>query len=308
MACGRITAVKEGPYASRGDGPEYETVWALGADCGVSDLAAVSKANYICNELGMDTITAGATIACAMELFEKGAISEQEAGCDLRFGNARLLVEMMTKIGYREGFGDVLAEGAARVARKYRRPELFMGVKGQELPAYDPRGAYGMGIQYATSNRGGCHVRGYMIAPEILGVPEKMDPYTTEGKAAMDIAFQNLTGAWDSAGVCLFATFSIGGPELVAMLKPATGVDYDIDEVMEVGERVWNLEKLFNLRAGFTKKDDTLPKRLLQEPMPAGPAQGQTVPLGEMLSEYYRLRGWDTQGRPTKKKLTALGL
>jgi aldehyde:ferredoxin oxidoreductase len=256
----------------------------------------------------MDTISAGATIACAIELFEKGAISEQQAGGPLRFGDADALVDTMTRIAYRRGFGDLLAEGSARVAERFGRPDLFMGVKGQEFPAYDPRGVFGMGLQYATSNRGACHVRGYMIAPEVLGVPEKMDPHTPQGKAAMNIAFQDLTAALDSAGICLFVTFSIGAPELLAMLKTATGFAYDLDEIMQVGERIWNLEKLFNQQAGFRRKDDTLPQRLLREPLSAGPAAGQTVPLDQMLSEDYQLRGWDSQGQPTKEKLAGLGV
>ncbi len=308
IACGRVTAVKNGKHQGHGEGPEYETIWALGANCGISDLAAATKANYICNELGLDTMTAGATIACAMELFEKGAITKKQVGRELRFGDGDALVDMMTRIGYRRGFGDVLAEGSARVARKFGRPELFMGVKGQEFAAYDARGAFGMGLQYATSNRGACHVRGYMIAPEILGNPLKMDPYTPKGKAEMDIAFQNTVAALDSSGICLFVTFSIGAPELLTMLRTGTGFDYDMDELMQAGDRIWNLERLFNQRAGFTSKDDTLPKRMLREPMPAGPAKGKTVPLDKMLPEYYRLRGWDPQGRPTKKKLAALGL
>ena len=182
----------------------------------MSDLPAATKANYICNELGMDTISAGATIACAMELYEKGVVTKKQVGRTLNFGDGAALVDMMTKIGYRRGFGDILAEGGARVAAKFKRPGLFMGVKKQEFPAYDARGAFGMGLQYATSNRGACHVRGYMIAPEILGNPEKMDPHTPKGKAAMNIAFQNLTAALDSAGTCLFVTFSIGAPELTA--------------------------------------------------------------------------------------------
>ncbi len=308
IACGRVTMVRNGKFSGRGEGPEFETIWAFGADVGVSDLAAVTKANYICNELGMDTISAGATVACTMEMFEKGVLTAKQVGGKLNFGNGEALVDMVSKIGHRRGFGDVLAEGAAQVSRKFGRPELFMGVKGQEFPAYDPRGAFGMGLQYATSNRGACHVRGYMFAPEILGNPVKMDPFTAKGKAAMDIALQNTVSALDSAGLCLFVTFSIGAPELVTMLKTATGFDYDVGELMEAGERIWNLERVFNLRAGFKGKDDTLPKRLLREPMPAGPAKGKTVPLGKMLPEYYRLRGWDTQGRPTKKKLAALGL
>lgn len=308
MACGRVTALKDGKHTGHGEGPEYESVWALSADVGVSDLAAATKANYLCNDLGMDTISAGATIACAMELFEKGAITEEQAGCRLRFGDGEVLVEMMRKIGRREGFGDVLAEGSARVAGKFHRADLFMGSKGQEFPAYDPRGVFGMGLQYATSNRGGCHVRGYLIAPEILGVPQKMDPLTPEGKAVTDVAFQDLTAALDSCGVCLFVVFSIGGPELTAMLNSATGFEYGVDDFVRVGERIWNLERLFNQRAGFSRKDDTLPRRMLTEPMPAGPAAGKTVPLDEMLKEYYRIRGWDAEGRPTKQKLAALEL
>ncbi|MBU0618070.1 MAG: aldehyde ferredoxin oxidoreductase family protein [Planctomycetes bacterium] len=308
IACGRVTRVTDGKYAGAGEGPEFETIWALGADCGVSDLSAATKANYICNELGMDTISAGATVACAMELYQKGVITKKQVGRTLNFGDGAALVDMMTKIGYRRGFGDVLAEGGARVAAKFKRPDLFMGVKKQEFPAYDARGAFGMGLQYATSNRGACHVRGYMISPEILGSPEKMDPYTPKGKAAMDIAFQDLTAALDSSGMCLFTTFSIGAPELLAMLKTSTGFDYNLDEMMQAGERIWNLERMFNLRAGFTKKDDTLPKRMLREPMPEGPAKGKTVPLEKMLGEYYRLRGWDAEGRPTKAKRAALGL
>ena len=308
IACGRVTAVKNGKYAGSGEGPEYESIWALGADVGVDNLAAATKANYICNELGMDPITAGATVACAMELYEKGAITEKQAGRKLSFGNADALVDLMTKIGYRRGFGNVLAEGSARVARKFGKPELFMGAKKQEFPAYDARGAVGMGLQYATSNRGGCHVRGYMVARELLDGAQKMNPFTPRGKAAATIAVQDLTAALDSSGICLFTTFAIGAPELLAMLTAATGFDYDLDEMLRAGERIWNLERLFNQRAGLSRKDDTLPKRMLAEPMPAGPAKGMTVPLDKMLPEYYRLRGWDANGKPTRRKLASLEL
>jgi len=308
IACGRVTAVKDGKFSGSGEGPEYESIWALGADVGVGDLSAATKANYICNELGMDTITAGGTIACAMELFEQGAITEEQAGCRLNFGNADALVDLMTDIGYRRGFGDVLAEGSARVAQKFGRPELFMGVKKQDFPAYDPRGAFGMGLQYATSNRGACHVRGYLVARELLGGPDRMDRFSSEGKAEANIAVQNLTAALDSAGMCLFSTFAIGAPELLAMLRTCTGFDYDLDEMLKAGERIWNLERLFNPGAGLSSKDDTLPPRLLNEPLPGGPTKGMTVPLDKMLPEYYRLRGWDAHGKPTRKKLATLGL
>jgi len=218
------------------------------------------------------------------------------------------MVEMVRKTGLREGFGKHLAEGSYRLAEKYGHPELSMSVKRQEFPAYDGRGAQGMGLQYATSNRGACHVRGYMISPEILGTPEKLDPFATDGKAAWDIAFQNLTAAFDSSGICLFTSFAIGADELSAMLTHATGADYSVENVLEVGERIWNLERLFNLNAGLSGKDDTLPERILKEPLPEGAAKGQVVRLDEMLPEYYKLRGWTTAGRPTKEKLKELGL
>jgi len=308
IGCGRVTSVKNGKYGGKGEGPEYEAVWSLGADVGVGDLQAVAKANFICNEMGMDPISAGSTVACAMELFEEGVIGESQTGCNLRFGNAEALVELMSDIGNRRGFGDVLAEGGARMAQKFGRPELFMGSKKQEFPAYDARGAVGMGLQYATSNRGGCHVRGYMTGPELLGGPPALDPRSPKGKAEVNIGLQNVTAALDSAGLCLFSSFALAGTELPDLLRAATGFDYEPAEVVAAGDRIWNLERLFNLGSGYTHKDDTLPKRLLSEPAPGGPAKGMTVPLDQMLPEYYRLRGWDDKGRPTKKKLSELGL
>ena len=195
------------------------------------------------DELGLDPISGGATIACAMELFEEGLISKEEAGCQLNFGNAEAMVEMVERIALRQGFGDVLALGSKRVAKKYGKPGAFMGVKGQEFPAYDPRGVQGMAINYATSNRGACHVRGYLISPEILGIPEKLNPKETKDKASWCKVFQDLTAAWDASGLCLFATFAIGASEITALLKAATGVTYTQDSVLEAGERIWNMER-----------------------------------------------------------------
>jgi len=308
IGCGRVTAIKQGPYKGEGEGPEYETAWAYGAQCGVDNLEAITKANYICNEMGLDTISMGSTIACAMELFEKGYITEEEVGMKLNFGNADAIVELTRKTGLREGFGDKLALGSYRLAESYGVPELSMSVKKQEMPAYDPRGAQGMGLEYATSNRGGCHVRGYLTSPEILGVPEKIDPHTTEGKAQWLKTFQDLTAALDSSGICLFTTFGIGGDEISAMLSSATGIDYSTDDFLKAGDRIWNLERLFNLKAGLTADDDTLPPRLLKEPIKSGPSKGKVVKLDEMKGDYYKIRGWDDEGRPTEEKLEELGL
>ncbi|MCE5265202.1 MAG: aldehyde ferredoxin oxidoreductase family protein [Deltaproteobacteria bacterium] len=309
ISCGRATRVTNPKYAGMGEGPEYETAWSFGPDCGVDDLDAVTKANYICNEYGMDGITMGATVACAMDLFDKGIITKKDTGgMALNFGDAEAMVEMVRLTGVGEGFGKKLGLGSYRLAEGYGHPEYSMTAKKQEMPAYDPRVLQGIGLNYATSNRGGCHVRGYMTAVEILGNPVKIDNLTTEGKAQWTITFQNLTAALDSTGACLFSTFGIGADELAALLSAATGVPYSTEEFMKVGDRIWNLERLFNLASGLSAKDDTLPPRLLEDPMPAGPCKGEVSKLSQMLPEYYDLRGWDAEGVPTTGKKAQLGL
>jgi aldehyde:ferredoxin oxidoreductase len=309
ISCGRVTKVSAQKFEGYGEGPEYETAWAFGPDCGIDNLDAVTKANYLCNELGMDTITMGATIACAMDLFENGILTTRDTGgIALNFGATETMVDMVRKTGLREGFGDKLALGSYRLAESYGHPEYSMTVKKQEMPAYDPRGVQGIGLNYATNNRGADHVRGYTIAVEVLGNPSKMDPHVTEGKAALDIVFQNLTAALDSSGACLFSTFGIGADDLAEMLSALTGIDYPVEEFMKAGERVWNLERLWNLKAGFTAEDDTLPERLLKDPIGTGPSKGSVNRLGVMLPEYYKLRGWDGNGVPGDKKLNELSL
>ncbi len=308
IGCGRPSEIKKGKYRGAGEGPEYESAWALGADCGVDNLEAVAKANYTCNELGIDPISMGATLACAMELYEKGYMPVSASDLELRFGDPDVLVEAVRKTGLREGVGDLLAEGSYRLATKFGHPELSMTSKKQEYPAYDPRGCQGIGLNYATSNRGGCHVRGYMISAEILGTPEKLDPFVIEGKPAWTKAFQDTTAVVDSSGICLFTTFAIGIPEVAAMLKEATGVNYTPEAALACGERIWNLERLFNYKAGLTAADDTLAPRLLEEALPGGPAKGQVNRLGEMIAEYYRVRGWNEKGEPLAETLERLEL
>jgi aldehyde:ferredoxin oxidoreductase len=308
IRCGRVTRVKDPKYKGVGEGPEYEAAWGYGPDCDVYNLDAVVKANFLCNELGLDAISMPTTIACAMELYEKGYLTDQDTGRPIRFGDAQAIVELTRMTAYREGFGDQLAEGSYRLAQKYGHPELSMSVKKQEMPAYDPRTLQGIGLEYATSNRGGCHVRGYLTSPEILGVPQKVDPATTKGKAGLCIAFQNLTAAIDSAGFCLFTTFGLDAAIMAELIAAATGFDLSTEEYLKIGERVWDLERIFNLRAGLTCKDDTLPDRLLKEPQKCGPYQGKVNKLSEMLPEYYQIRGWNTEGVPTKEKLADLGL
>jgi aldehyde:ferredoxin oxidoreductase len=309
ISCGRATRVTEPKYVGIGEGPEYETAWALGPDCGIDDLDAVTKANYLCNEYGLDTITMGATIACAMDMFEQGILTLKDTdGMALNFGNAEAMVEMVRKTGTGEGFGNKLALGSFRLAENYDHPEYSMTVKKQELPAYDARCLQGMGLSYATNNRGGDHVRGYVTAVEILGNPIKMDSLATEGKASVTILFQNLTAALDSTGTCLFTTFGQGAEDLAELLTAATGTFYTPEDFLKAGERIWNMERLFNLKAGFTLQDDTLPERLLKDPIPSGPCKGEVSKLDKMLPEYYSLRGWDPSGVPTNEKLKELGL
>ena len=305
IACGRYCSVDD----VEGGGPEYETLWAYTADCGVTDLPAVIKANKWCNEYGLDTISAGATIACAMEMYEKGILKGDEVdGPPLEFGSGEAIVEWTRKMGAGEGLGAKLATGSHRLAEMYGAAELSMTVKKQELPAYDPRGSQGQGLQYATSNRGGCHVRGYLISPEILGVPEKLDPLSLEGKAAWTKLFQDLTAVIDSLGLCLFTSFALAADDYRDMFNTIVGESWTTEELLTAGERIWNLERTFNLNAGIGSDQDTLPKRLLREPIPDGPSKGHVHRLDELLPEYYRERGWSEDGVPTEQKLVQLAL
>ncbi len=316
ISCGRVTKVAEGPYRGEGEGPEYETVYSLGSDCGIGDLAALTKANYICNEMGMDTISTGATVAAAMEMFEKGIISENEIGRPLPFGDADGLIEMCRKIAFREGFGDDLAQGSLRMARKFGHPEFAIVAKGQEFAGYDPRGEKGMGLAYATSSIGASHMRGDPAYIEILGVPMLIDPLSWEDKPQLVKDWQDVFAVIDSAGLCVFfsvrnyvtPTRDIPPEGILRLLNASTGASYDMEMLLQAGERVVNAERLFLVRAGFTAKDDTLPLRIVGEPLPDGPAKGQVCELDKMLPSYYQLRGWDTDGRPKEVTLKSLGL
>ena len=308
ISCGRVTKLTDSRYAGEGEGPEYEALWALGAACGISDMGAIIKSNYICNQLGMDPITFGSTVGCAMELFEKGLITEEEVGMPLNFGDGEALVKLTEMTGKGEGFGKKLGLGSYRLADSYGVPELSMSVKKLEFPAYDPRHVQGMGLQYATSNRGACHVRGYINSAETLGLPEKMDPEATEGKAGVLKVFQDYTAAIDSAGVCLFTTFAMGIPQLANFCNAANGTNLNDEGVLEIGDRIYTMERVFNLKAGIDPSEDKLPKRMLEEPLPDGPSKGQVCKLDQMLPEYYEVRGWGNDGIPTDDKLQSLGL
>ncbi len=307
IACGRKVTLPDG---ATGEGPEYETGWAYGASCGVKDLIAISRAGFMCNDFGFDAISAGATIATAMELYEKGYIKKEElgAGPELKFGSSEAIIYYTKAMAFREGIGNKMADGAYRLAESYGHPELSMTVKKQEIPAYDPRVVQGQGLAYATNNRGGDHTRAYLISPEVLGIPEKLDSQQNEGKAGWVKVFQEITAIIDAAGLCIFTSFALGAPDYLNLIKNATGYDWDETQMLKVGERIWNIERLFNLAAGIDASEDTLPDRLLNEKIKTGPGKGNATRLDTMLPEYYELRGWDENGVPSEEKLKELGI
>ena len=299
VKCGRVCEFD----GESGEGPEYEPDWAFGPDCGIDDLKAVARANNLCNEYGLDAISAPTTIACLMEMAEKGHVSHP-----IRFGDTKGMLELVKQIALREGIGSELAEGSFRFATKYGHPEFSMSSKGQELPAYDPRGIQGYGLATATSVRGGDHVSGYLLSPEILGAPQKLDPFVTKGKPQWVKVFQDLSAAIDASGMCLFTSFALEAGDYADLLAATTGMKIDAAELLKIGDRIWNLQKLYNIRRGFGRKDDTLPDRLLKEPLTEGPSKGQVWRGEEMIDEYYTLRGWDKEGTPTAEELKEQGL
>ena len=299
--CGRVTRVRDPEFEGEGEGPEHESLTQLGPCCGITDLAAITKANYLCNELGMDTISVGVTIACAMELYEQGHIPESYVPFPIRFGDKHAMVKLVEMIAAREGIGDLLAEGSLRLAAHYGHPEISMNTKGQELPALHPQGYQGLGLAYATSNSGACHTRSN------LNFSTRLE---TKNQATQVKQGQDFIAVVDSSGLCwsIFGGLSMLQDEVLKQLNLVTGTGYTKETMLLAGERIFNLERLFNLRAGLTAQDDTLPKRILEEPVLTGEAQGQVVRLSEMLPEYYRLRGWDENGVPIPEKLGDLRL
>lgn len=318
------------------DAPEYESLWALGPNVGLADLNGIVELNRRCGELGLDTISAGGTLACALELAEAGLLSGQlaalvgslvgPAGEDPSPGKnpepkPGKLIQLLEEMARREGPGALLAEGSRALAARAGSPELAMQVKGLELPAYDPRAMQGQGLGYATSNRGGCHLRGNMLGFEILGIPKMVDCFASTGKAGLLIVTQHTSAVIDSIGVCKFSGFALGDEHFARLLSAATGVRFKTQDLQTAGERIWNLERLYNLREGFTDADDTLPARLLGAfrtgpggrepggPEPGGLGiDGDRVDLAPMLVEYYRFRGWTPRGIPTSAKLRELEL
>lgn len=305
IGCGRVIKLGDKVVG----GPEYEPIWAYGANCAIDDLEAINEANFYANEMGLDAIGTPTTIAAAMELYQKGYIKDEDCdGVPLVWGSAKAIVEWTKRMGTQESkLAKLMAQGSYRLCEHYGVPELSMSVKKQEMPAYDARGIQGIGITYATSNRGACHVRGYMISPEVLGLPQPLDRFATDDKAVWTKIFQDLTAVIDSSGMCLFTSFALGAPEYAALLNAATGTNHTVDQLLEVGERIYNIERLFNKAAGMKAEDDTLPKRILNEPIPDGPSKGEVSKLNITLPQYYAARGW-VNAFPTDETLKRLDL
>lgn len=322
IACGRVSKIKSGKWAGKeGEGPEYESVVLLGPSCGVDDLNAITMANFICNEYGIDTISAGSIIAFAMECYEKGILTKEDTGgMEIKFGDADVMVELTEKMATRDGIGDLLSEGVKRMAAKLKKgsEKFAMHVKGMELPAYDSRAVKITGLGYAVASRGGDHMTGYIQGPTFIDTPflivddsKIADVYTPQAKDCKVLFdLENALTMFDVTGTCKFMGLMLDAHEWVDLIANVTGWEFSVDDFRKTGERVVNLSRAFNMRDGFSRADDTLPQRLLEEPMPDGPAKGHIVEeLDTLLDQYYKIRGWDKDsGKPTPEKLKELGL
>jgi len=320
IGCGKEVEVTEGPYrVPRGEGVEYETIAGFGGSCLIDDAAAVLLANSLCNRYGLDTISTSSAIAFAMEAYENELIGPAETGgIELRFGNADAMLAMIGKIAQREDIGDLLAEGTREAARRLggEAGRYAIHVKGLEVAFHDPRGFVSMAVNYATAVRGGCHLEaasywnGYGVVLPDLGYPEILDRFES-GAANARLAYdwQNYAGVYNPLGLCKFLIKGrVGGEHLAAIVNSALGWDWDVDQILATGDRIFQLKRLINLRLGVTAADDTLPARFLEEPRPDGSAAGVLPDLGLMLPIYYQLRDWDEDGVPRPRRLAQLGL
>lgn len=296
VGCKIEVEVKDGKYKTRVESIEFESAWSLGSNCLLSDAEAISYLIDQCNEYGLDTIELGHAFSVTMEAYEKGIIDEK-----LNWGDADSMIELTRKIAFREGFGGILAEGPASATKLWDAPELSMSVKGQSIPAYDPRGIQGIGLGYATSNRGACHLRGYTVASEIAGIPEPTDRLEAKGKGELLKVFQDMLSFSDSMNICKFSSFSENAEHYAEQYGTMTGIELTAEDVMKAGERIYNLERYYNNLAGFDKReDDFLPKRFTEEPA-SGNSAGYVSRMDIMLEEYYQVRGWKDGVVPVEK-------
>lgn len=303
VACKKEVEITEGPYAGlRMESVEYEPAWAFGANCGNDNIASVAKLIDQCNDYSLDAIEMGNVLSVYMEATQRGYTNGTG---ELLWGDYENMVAAVEKTAAREGFGDVLANGAARLAKYFGHPEIGMTVKGMAIPAYDPRGIKGMGLGYATSNRGACHLRAYTPAAEVvynvLGSTDEYDPLKWEGKGELTVIFQNVHTMTDCLDVCKFATFPESLDTFAMQVSAILGVELDANDLLKVGERVFNLERYYNNLAGLGEGSDYLPERFLTEPSTGPGSEGHICELPEMLEEYYQVRGWENGVVPESK-------
>ncbi|MEE8384720.1 MAG: aldehyde ferredoxin oxidoreductase family protein, partial [Dehalococcoidia bacterium] len=285
-----------GKYGVRMESFEYESAWSLGANCTNDNRDSIAFLMDLCNDYGMDTIEHGNVLSMAMEASERELIQER-----IPWGDADAMIDLTHQVGQRKGLGDALAEGTTTAAKGFGDPNIAMAVKGQAIPAYDPRGMKGMGIAYATSNRGACHLRAYTPASEVLGVPEKTDPLAWEGKGRLTKLLQDLHAVSDSFDICKFSAFAEGTEEYAAQYSAVVGVPMTPDDLLLIGERIYNLERYYNNLAGHREGSDYLPKRFLEEPSTSKGSEGHVCELDLMLREYYEARGWENGVVPDSK-------
>ncbi|MBL7225143.1 MAG: aldehyde ferredoxin oxidoreductase family protein [Desulfobacteraceae bacterium] len=308
IACIKKADVNNPLFKGKGMAPTYLAAGALGYNCGIADMTVIGMANMLCAEMGLDPIAAGGTVATAMELADKGIASKDDLKLDLRFGHGDDLLQALTLMATKKGHAKRIGQGAKALTEEYGEPKLFMGVRGIPLAPFDPRAIQGMGLHFATSNYGPHHLYAYTFIEEILNVHENLDPWATEGKPELVKRYQDMTAVMDSLGLCNWPLMGLKFNNFVPMVNSCLGTGYKAEELLAIGERIWNAERSFNLKTGLDPKYDVLPERFTKEPILDGPAEGQVSRVDEMLPEYYSLRGWNDEGRPDPNKLKDLGL
>jgi len=308
VGCIKKTDVRHPAYEGRGMVPTYLAIGSLGVNCGINDLEVIGMANMLCAEMGLDPVATGGTLATAMELVSQKALTPEELKVDLSFGNGEAMLEAIRLMSTKGGHAKRLGQGGRALAETFERPDLFMGVKGMSLAPFDPRAIQGLGLHFATCNYGPHHLYGNTFIDELLNVHEKIDPWEVEGKALLVKDYQDTTAVMDSLGLCSWPLMGLKFKNYVPMTNSCLGTSYSADDLLAIGERVWNMERLFNMSAGFDAAHDVLPDRFTQEPIAEGPAEGQVSRVQEMRPEYYQLRGWSEVGAPLPETLIKLGL
>ena len=308
VGCIKKTDVRHPAYEGRGMVPTYLAIGSLGVNCGINDLEVIGMANMLCAEMGLDPVATGGTLATAMELVSQKALTPEELKVDLSFGNGEAMLEAIRLMSTKGGHAKRLGQGGRVLAETFERPDLFMGVKGMSLAPFDPRAIQGLGLHFATCNYGPHHLYGNTFIDELLNVHEKIDPWEIEGKALLVKDYQDTTAVMDSLGLCSWPLMGLKFKNYVPMTNSCLGTSYSADDLLTIGERVWNMERLFNMSAGFDAAHDVLPDRFTQEPIAEGPAEGQVSRVQEMRPEYYQLRGWSEVGAPLPETLIKLGL